>query len=84
MWGLNVLSSVEVAGIYSYHCAVRLCLPSILAGSKMSFPRSVLQAVDTRGASVYLTQSGEGGESLFPIRQSTPAVSNKALYSNTK
>jgi hypothetical protein len=46
----------------------------------------VLQAADTRAATVYLTQSKDGGkkEVLFPIRQSTPAVSNKALYRNTK
>ena len=57
----------------------------ILAAEKTVF-RDVLQAADTRGATVYLTLSNDGGEKevLFPIKQSTPAASNKALYRNTK
>jgi hypothetical protein len=46
----------------------------------------MLQAADTSGATVHRTQSKDGGEKevLFPIRQSTAAVSNKELYRNTK
>jgi hypothetical protein len=45
----------------------------------------MLQAADSRVATVYLTQSKDGGKKvLFPIRQSTPAVANRGLYRNTK
>lgn len=66
VWGINVMFvNVEVGGTYSYHCDFKKRLTQNISWNEDRFPRCVLHAVDTRGATVYLTQRKGDGKSFI-------------------